>query len=52
MSTTITERLVRCRYLDIRANRCTAEAVDELGEILLCTHHLAKALEMLRRRAA
>lgn len=52
--TTPTEapRLIRCRYLDIRDNRCTAEVVDEVGEILLCVHHLAKALELIRRRAA
>lgn len=42
-------RLVRCRYLDRWADQCTAEAIDEHGEILLCTAHLARALEMLRR---
>lgn len=53
--TTIPEpapRLIRCRYLDIRENRCTAEAADPLGEILLCPAHLARALELIRRRAA
>ena len=42
----------RCRYLVTgkhdSLDRCTAEAVDSLGEILLCTHHLALALELLR----
>jgi hypothetical protein len=53
METTITApRLIRCRYLDIKDNRCTAEVVDEVGEILLCVHHLAKALELIRRRAS
>lgn len=43
-------RLTRCRYLDVDANQCTAEAVDDQGEILLCTTHLARVLELLASR--
>lgn len=45
-------RRIRCRYLDRNDNRCTSEVVDEVGEILLCVHHLARALELIRRRAS
>jgi hypothetical protein len=41
-------RLVRCRYLGRRDDRCTAEAVDPDGEILLCAGHLARAMELIR----
>jgi hypothetical protein len=39
--------VVRCRYLG-KFNRCTAEAVDPVGEVLLCAQHLARAIEFLR----
>ncbi len=42
--------IVRCRYHD-KYLACTAEAVDPIGEVLLCTTHLGRALEMLRRTA-
>lgn len=45
-------RLVRCRYLRRNDEQCTGEAVDELGEILLCTKHLARALELVKARTA
>lgn len=44
-------RRVTCRYLDHHSNRCTGEAVDPAGEILLCVAHLARALELVRNRA-
>lgn len=41
--------IVLCRYLRRgTVGQCTAEAVDPNGEILLCTKHLARTLEMLR----
>lgn len=46
------DRLTRCRYLDRYDNRCTGEAVDPEGEVLLCITHLGRALELFRRRAA
>ncbi len=45
---------VTCRYINLPDERptglCTAEAVDPLGEIRLCTKHLALTLELLRSR--
>jgi hypothetical protein len=43
-------RRVICRYLDRHRNQCTAEAVDELGEVLVCEHHLAMAMALLHRQ--
>src|SRR3712207_8961393 len=34
--------LITCRYLDRGGNRCTAEAADPTGEVLLCLRHLAR----------
>ncbi|MET0520822.1 MAG: hypothetical protein ABW156_02440 [Jiangellaceae bacterium] len=45
-------RIVLCRYLRRGTKgQCTAEAVDPDGEILLCAHHLARVLELLRSTA-
>lgn len=41
--------MTRCRYLGRRDEPCTAEAVDPLGEILLCERHLGRAVELLNR---
>jgi hypothetical protein len=44
-------RRTRCQVLDITrrgVNRCTDEAVDPVGEILICLCHLAAALELVR----
>ena len=42
-------RIVLCRYLcQGTQGQCTAEAVDPVGEILLCSKHLARTLELLR----
>jgi hypothetical protein len=43
---------VRCRYLGRRGVQCTAEVVDPNGEILLCTKHLGRAMELLNRAGA
>ena len=44
--------VVRCRYLASgkrgSLDRCTAEAVDPVGEIILCISHLALALELIQ----
>jgi hypothetical protein len=32
-----------------RDHQCTAEVVDPDGEILLCTEHLGRALQLIRR---
>jgi hypothetical protein len=45
-------KLVRCRYLGRRGIQCTAEVVDPNGEIALCTKHLGRALELLKRYGA
>jgi hypothetical protein len=36
----------RCRMIS-RREQCTGEAVDPLGEILICRRHLALAIELL-----
>ena len=43
-------RIVRCRYQPDGSNPCTAEAVEAMGEIIMCAGHLAAALELLKRR--
>lgn len=42
--------MTRCRYLDRFGGQCTGEPVDPDGEVLLCTRHLARALELLQRK--
>lgn len=49
MPTTETRRTT-CRYLRRSGNLCTAEVVDEHGEVLLCAKHLARAMEMIETR--
>ena len=44
----MSDRRTTCRYLRRDNNQCTGEAVDPNGEILLCTKHLARALELVR----
>lgn len=39
-------RKVTCRVTDRRHNPCTGEAVDPDGEILICSKHLARVLEL------
>lgn len=41
-------RRITCRYLRRDSNQCTGEAVDPDGEILLCTKHLARALQLVQ----
>lgn len=47
---TATTRTVRCRYLNRTNDPCTGEAVDPHGEVLLCTRHLALAMELVRAK--
>lgn len=37
-----------CRFYDRYARRCTGEAVDPAGEILICQRHLGYAIELLK----
>jgi hypothetical protein len=39
-----------CRYLDRFAVQCTAEAADPNGEVLLCTNHMGRVIELLKNR--
>lgn len=48
MSPAKKDPLVYCRYTG-KYLRCTGEAVDPIGEVLLCTTHLAMALELVQR---
>jgi hypothetical protein len=47
---TAADRTVRCRYLNRTGDPCTGEAVDAHGEVLLCTKHLALAIELVRSK--
>lgn len=42
--------MTRCRYLRRNEEQCTAEVVDEHGELLICAKHLARAMELLAQR--
>lgn len=48
----MTPRRVCCRYIGKSGNRCTAEALEEGAEVELCGEHLARALQLLRRKGA
>jgi hypothetical protein len=39
--------MIRCRYLRRNEQQCTAEAADQEAELLLCTKHLGRALQLL-----
>lgn len=41
----------QCRYLRRNDEQCTAEALDssETAEILLCSKHAARVIELVRR---
>ena len=41
-----------CRYLRRNNERCTAEAVDEHADVVLCSKHLAATLVFLREAGA
>lgn len=43
------ERIVRCRYQG-KYLACTGEAIDPVGEVLLCTSHLLLTIELLRAK--
>ncbi|MET9506897.1 hypothetical protein ABZX62_00165 [Streptomyces flavidovirens] len=37
------DRIVTCRMTNRHGNRCTAEAIDPNGEVLICIRHYAAA---------
>lgn len=41
------EKTAKCRVYTRYANRCTGDAIDPLGEVLLCQRHLAAAMQLL-----
>ncbi len=41
--------VIRCRYTG-KYQRCTGEAIDPVGEVLLCHEHLARTIELLRAK--
>jgi hypothetical protein len=43
-----TTQIVRCRYLRLSGAQCTAEAADPTADVVLCTKHLARAIEHAR----
>lgn len=42
-------RVTRCRMLRRRGDQCTAEALDEMGEVLICLEHAALVIELISR---
>lgn len=40
-------RIVTCRVLSGRGNRCTGEAVDPNAELKICARHLAEAQRLI-----
>jgi hypothetical protein len=52
-SATVTPgRRTTCRYLRRSGDQCTAEVVDEQGEIMLCAKHLGRAMELVSAASA
>lgn len=48
-----TARITRCRYLRRGvAGQCTAEALDDTAEVLLCAKHTAAVMRMINERTA
>lgn len=43
-------RIVRCRMLNAKSDPCTAEALDEQGEVLICARHAGLVLELVQAR--
>lgn len=43
------QRIVRCRYQG-KYLACTGEAIDPVGEVLLCTAHVLLAIELLEAK--
>lgn len=46
----MTARIVRCRMLNAKNDQCTAQALDEQGEVLICQRHAALVLELIQTR--
>lgn len=47
-----TAAVTRCRMLNSTSDRCTAEALDPQGEVLICQRHAALVMELVRARLA
>ncbi len=46
----MTARRITCRMLGTTGDRCTAEAIDPLGDILICLHHAAAVMALINER--
>lgn len=51
------DRVVRCRHMTQKhrsavLEQCSGEALDPVGEILICQRHAALVLELVSRHAA
>jgi hypothetical protein len=44
----VSDRLIRCRYLDRLGNRCSGEATEPDAPLVLCQRHLAAGIETIR----
>lgn len=42
--------MIQCRYLRRNDAQCTAEAADESADLLMCTKHLGRAIELLKAK--
>lgn len=41
----------QCSIVRRSGDRCTAEALDPNGDVLICSKHAARVMQMLRERA-
>ncbi|MET9516411.1 hypothetical protein [Streptomyces sp. NPDC002994] len=46
------DRIVTCRMTNRYGDRCTAEAIDPNGEVLICIRHYAAAGRTVREAQA
>ncbi|GAA2972218.1 hypothetical protein [Streptomyces enissocaesilis] len=46
------DRIVTCRMTNRHGNRCTAEAIDPNGEVLICIRHYVAVCRTVREAQA
>ncbi len=46
----MTARRVLCRMVDMYGDRCTGEALDANGDVLICIEHAAKVMRLINER--
>lgn len=46
-----TDRKARCRYLRRNGEQCTGEALDPNADVLICSKHAARTMQLIRSAA-